>query len=99
MKFCKISAYHLLLILMAYSSVKTMKFVAGRLRPNFIAVCRPIISGADFSRCKNHTFVKEYTCENPAEDEVMDARMSFYSGHASFISAFVIFFVVVFFFH
>ncbi|RWS15799.1 lipid phosphate phosphohydrolase 3-like protein, partial [Dinothrombium tinctorium] len=57
------------------------KFATGRLRPHFIAVCRPNID------CENASFanvyITNYTCENSNYWDVKQARQSFFSGHAS----------------
>ncbi|XP_055090203.1 phospholipid phosphatase 2-like isoform X2 [Symphalangus syndactylus] len=55
------------------------KYVIGRLRPNFLAVCDP-----DWSRINCSVYVQlEKVCRgNPAD--VTEARLSFYSGHSSF---------------
>ncbi|XP_055150382.1 phospholipid phosphatase 2-like isoform X1 [Symphalangus syndactylus] len=55
------------------------KYVIGRLRPNFLAICDP-----DWSRMNCSVYVQlEKVCRgNPAD--VTEARLSFYSGHSSF---------------
>ncbi|XP_026313047.1 phospholipid phosphatase 2 isoform X3 [Piliocolobus tephrosceles] len=55
------------------------KYMIGRLRPNFLAVCDP-----DWSRINCSVYVQlEKVCRgNPAD--VTEARLSFYSGHSSF---------------
>ncbi|XP_006876761.1 PREDICTED: lipid phosphate phosphohydrolase 2 [Chrysochloris asiatica] len=55
------------------------KYMIGRLRPSFLAVCNP-----DWSRVNCSTYVQlEKVCRgNPAN--VTEARLSFYSGHSSF---------------
>uniref|UniRef100_A0A1D5QAL3 Phospholipid phosphatase 2 n=1 Tax=Macaca mulatta TaxID=9544 RepID=A0A1D5QAL3_MACMU len=55
------------------------KYMIGRLRPNFLAVCDP-----DWSRVNCSVYVQlEKVCRgNPAD--VTEARLSFYSGHSSF---------------
>ncbi|EMP37263.1 Tubulin beta chain [Chelonia mydas] len=55
------------------------KITVGRLRPHFLAVCRPDLLILNCSR----GYVEEYTCTaGPSEEK--EARKSFYSGHASF---------------
>ncbi|KAG3280916.1 phospholipid phosphatase 2, transcript variant X2 [Ictidomys tridecemlineatus] len=55
------------------------KYMIGRLRPNFLAVCDP-----DWSRVNCSVYVQlERVCRgSPAN--VTEARLSFYSGHSSF---------------
>ena len=70
----------------------------GRLRPNFLEVCNPNVD------CKSpenfHKYITNYTClgnENlfpdPVEREasIREARLSFFSGHASFSAQAMIF--------
>ncbi|XP_078526256.1 phospholipid phosphatase 3 isoform X2 [Lissotriton helveticus] len=55
------------------------KVSVGRLRPHFLAVCNP-----DFNQI-NCTlgYIEDYECRE-MESKVMEARKSFFSGHASF---------------
>ncbi|KAM8765486.1 phospholipid phosphatase 2 isoform 3-T3 [Rhynchonycteris naso] len=55
------------------------KYMIGRLRPNFLAVCDP-----DWSRVNCSVYVQvEKVCRgSPAN--VTESRLSFYSGHSSF---------------
>ncbi|XP_075758424.1 phospholipid phosphatase 3-like [Pelodiscus sinensis] len=55
------------------------KITVGRLRPHFLAVCRP-----DFALLNcSWGYVEKYACTaRPSEEQ--EARKSFYSGHASF---------------
>jgi phosphatidate phosphatase len=62
------------------------KYSIGRLRPNFIDVCKPNI---DFSNCAkyNHSYIEDYVCTGTTEGAKNDAilsRVSFPSGHSSF---------------
>uniref|UniRef100_A0A8B9VZQ6 Phospholipid phosphatase 2 n=1 Tax=Anas zonorhyncha TaxID=75864 RepID=A0A8B9VZQ6_9AVES len=55
------------------------KYMIGRLRPNFLAVCNP-----DWSRVNCSTYVQlENICRGEGRD-VTESRLSFYSGHSSF---------------
>nr|XP_035145932.2 phospholipid phosphatase 2-like isoform X1 [Callithrix jacchus] len=55
------------------------KYTIGRLRPNFLAVCDP-----EWSRINCLAYVQlERVCRGNAAD-ITEARLSFYSGHASF---------------
>ncbi|XP_053574218.1 phospholipid phosphatase 3 [Bombina bombina] len=59
------------------SLTNTAKLSAGRLRPNFLSICKP-----EFLNC-TIGYIEDYTCTgNPKYVE--EARKSFYSGHASF---------------
>ncbi|XP_054706954.1 putative phosphatidate phosphatase [Uloborus diversus] len=59
-----------------------MKFVTGRLRPNFFDSCIPDV---DCTSLKDiHIHVQNYMCLNINQDVVSDSRLSFPSGHASF---------------
>ncbi|XP_074084823.1 phospholipid phosphatase 2-like isoform X2 [Macrotis lagotis] len=56
------------------------KFTTGRLRPNFLAVCDP-----DWSRVNCSGYVRvEALCRGDPSN-VTNSRLSFYSGHSSFI--------------
>ncbi|XP_073449993.1 phospholipid phosphatase 3 isoform X1 [Aquarana catesbeiana] len=55
------------------------KVSIGRLRPHFLAVCNP-----DFTKINcSLGYIQEYTCTG-LPNKVMEARKSFFSGHASF---------------
>ncbi|KAM4889469.1 phospholipid phosphatase 2 isoform 2-T2 [Thomomys bottae] len=56
------------------------KYMIGRLRPNFLAVCDP-----DWSRVNCSAYVQQLdrVCRGSAAN-VTEARLSFYSGHSSF---------------
>ncbi|XP_054889794.1 phospholipid phosphatase 3-like isoform X3 [Poeciliopsis prolifica] len=64
-------------IILSFTNIA--KASIGRLRPNFIDVCKPNFSTIDCSL----GYITEYTCQG-AEKEVEEARKSFFSGHASF---------------
>ncbi|KAE8609790.1 hypothetical protein XENTR_v10011912 [Xenopus tropicalis] len=55
------------------------KVAIGRLRPHFINVCNPDFSTIDCSL----GYIENYQCRGPP-NKVMEARKSFFSGHASF---------------
>ncbi|XP_077306783.1 phospholipid phosphatase 3 isoform X2 [Lithobates pipiens] len=55
------------------------KVSIGRLRPHFLAVCNPDITKINCSL----GYIQDYTCTGPL-NKVMEARKSFFSGHASF---------------
>ncbi|XP_072275444.1 phospholipid phosphatase 3 isoform X2 [Pyxicephalus adspersus] len=55
------------------------KVSIGRLRPHFLAVCDP-----DFTKINcSLGYIQDYECRGP-RSKVMEARKSFFSGHASF---------------
>ncbi|XP_061585377.1 phospholipid phosphatase 1-like [Cololabis saira] len=56
------------------------KYSIGRLRPNFLAVCKPVWERIN---CKAGVYIDNFTCTG---DKFMvdEARLSFYSGHSSF---------------
>nr|XP_060619639.1 phospholipid phosphatase 3-like [Anolis sagrei ordinatus]XP_060619640.1 phospholipid phosphatase 3-like [Anolis sagrei ordinatus] len=55
------------------------KLAVGRLRPHFLATCRPNFTHIDCSA----GYLEDYVCTGGASAE-KEARKSFYSGHASF---------------
>ncbi|XP_073400649.1 phospholipid phosphatase 3 isoform X1 [Dendrobates tinctorius] len=55
------------------------KVSIGRLRPHFIEVCNPRINCS----LESHDYIQDYECTGP-ESKVIEARKSFFSGHASF---------------
>ncbi|XP_077378116.1 phospholipid phosphatase 1-like [Festucalex cinctus] len=56
------------------------KYSVGRLRPHFLAVCKP---RWDRINCKAGGYVENFTCTGD-QFLVDEARLSFYSGHSSF---------------
>ncbi|XP_066491695.1 phospholipid phosphatase 2 [Tiliqua scincoides] len=55
------------------------KYMIGRLRPNFLAVCKP-----DWSHVNCSEYVQlEGICQGDIRD-ITESRLSFYSGHSSF---------------
>ncbi|CAG5924257.1 unnamed protein product [Menidia menidia] len=57
------------------------KYSIGRLRPNFLAVCKPVW---DRINCKSGGYIENITCTREDEFMVDESRLSFYSGHSSF---------------
>lgn len=55
------------------------KVAVGRLRPNFLSVCKPDFTKINCSR----GYIEIYEC-NGTDSAVTEGRKSFYSGHASF---------------
>ncbi|KAM9831995.1 phospholipid phosphatase 3 [Neosynchiropus ocellatus] len=56
------------------------KVSVGRLRPHFLDVCNPDFTHID---CTSEQYITDYTCRGK-ESDVIEARKSFFSGHASF---------------
>ncbi|XP_054836099.1 phospholipid phosphatase 2 isoform X2 [Eublepharis macularius] len=55
------------------------KYMIGRLRPNFLAVCQP-----DWSKINCSEYVQlEAVCQGSIK-HITESRLSFYSGHSSF---------------
>uniref|UniRef100_A0A6G1SHL5 Putative phosphatidate phosphatase n=1 Tax=Aceria tosichella TaxID=561515 RepID=A0A6G1SHL5_9ACAR len=66
------------------------KVTAGRLRPHFISVCRPIVRTAsgeialdEYCFKAKYEYITEYYCSGDASKQ-RDARLSFLSGHSSY---------------
>nr|XP_046204673.1 phospholipid phosphatase 1-like [Oncorhynchus gorbuscha]XP_046204674.1 phospholipid phosphatase 1-like [Oncorhynchus gorbuscha]XP_046204676.1 phospholipid phosphatase 1-like [Oncorhynchus gorbuscha] len=56
------------------------KYSIGRLRPHFLAVCKPVW---DHINCRAGGYIENFTCTGD-KDMVDEARLSFFSGHSSF---------------
>lgn len=56
------------------------KYTIGRLRPNFLAVCKPVW---DRINCKAGGYIANFTCTGDKFD-IDESRLSFLSGHSSF---------------
>lgn len=67
--------YSLFLTLLFTTS---FKIIVGRLRPDFLSVCKPEYSNID---CRH--FVTNFTCLQTNEDAIKYIRTSFPSGHSS----------------
>lgn len=68
------------------------KFIVGELRPIFLDICNPLY---DRSYCYNKTYILNYKCRgNDYNYSVKEARLSFFSGHASLAMTSAIFFIV-----
>ncbi|XP_004689010.1 PREDICTED: lipid phosphate phosphohydrolase 2 [Condylura cristata] len=64
---------------MSQSLTDLAKYMIGRLRPNFLAVCDP-----DWSRINCSLYVQVDSVCRGSPANVTEARLSFYSGHSSF---------------
>ncbi|XP_060764898.1 phospholipid phosphatase 1 isoform X2 [Neoarius graeffei] len=65
---------------MSQSLTDIGKYSIGRLRPHFLYVCKPDWSSIN---CSSEAYIEEFTC-NGDPWMIKEARLSFYSGHASF---------------
>lgn len=67
-------------------------YLTGRLRPHFLAVCKPNI---DINACNENVFnITNYICEG-SSIAIRNARLSFYSGRAAISSGINIFCSVI----
>uniref|UniRef100_H3DH02 Phospholipid phosphatase 1 n=1 Tax=Tetraodon nigroviridis TaxID=99883 RepID=H3DH02_TETNG len=73
----------------ASSLTDVAKYSLGRLRPNFL-VCKPLWEGID---CRPGSYVENFTCSGDPF-QVDEARLSFFSGHASFAMYCMLFLVL-----
>lgn len=77
-----------------------VKVVVGRLRPNFLDVCKPDLNPyTDLCHAQNRTFLVpdvDFRCTSGDKPSIEDSRMSFPSGHSSisfYSMLFLIFFI------
>jgi phosphatidate phosphatase len=64
----------------------SVKLSVGRLRPNFLAVCKPPTNPYTTHCSDTQTYIipgVDFNCTNQAQAEIDEARKSFPSGHAS----------------
>ncbi|KAI6650340.1 Lipid phosphate phosphohydrolase 1-like [Oopsacas minuta] len=63
-----------------------IKLSVGELRPHFLSICQPNFTELE---CRDSfgyaTYVTNYTCYGTDTENIREARLSFPSGHASFI--------------
>ena len=59
------------------------KYTVGRLRPHFLAVCKPDFSKLNCTTGFKKNFITNYECTGD-KDLTKEARLSFPSGHSSF---------------
>ncbi|KAI6233698.1 PAP2 family protein [Aphelenchoides fujianensis] len=61
------------------------RYMVGRIRPNFIEMCKPSVGYLD---CPTLQFITNYTCTSGKSWELVQSqRQSFFSGHASISAA------------
>ncbi|XP_047475237.1 phospholipid phosphatase 1-like isoform X2 [Penaeus chinensis] len=68
------------------------KYSVGRLRPHFIAICKPDWSKINCS--EPFLYVDPIPCTSDDDHRMKEARLSFPSGHASFSAYTMIYFVI-----
>lgn len=68
-------------ILLMHIFMHSVKFTTGAHRPHFFETCQP----DTMHNCTLGTFVGDYECTNKKASrvDIMDASMSFFSGHAA----------------
>uniref|UniRef100_A0A0R3S2S8 AcidPPc domain-containing protein n=1 Tax=Elaeophora elaphi TaxID=1147741 RepID=A0A0R3S2S8_9BILA len=88
----KYYAYQSLGIVLALLINIPTKFFVGELRPIFLDICNP---SYDSSYCRNQTYILNYKCRgNKYNHTVKEARLSFFSGHATLAMTVAIFFII-----
>ncbi|VDN00250.1 unnamed protein product, partial [Onchocerca ochengi] len=66
--------------------------MVGELRPIFMDICNP---SYDSTYCRNQAYITDYKCRgNKYNYAVKEARLSFFSGHASLAMTTAVFFVI-----
>uniref|UniRef100_A0A0N5AUY3 AcidPPc domain-containing protein n=1 Tax=Syphacia muris TaxID=451379 RepID=A0A0N5AUY3_9BILA len=89
--FLKYYGYSIMTFLLTRGTNLAFKFVVGRLRPHFFAVCQPIF---DELYCVNNTYIENYECSETDQATIEEARKSFFSGHTSETMAVAVFLVI-----
>ncbi|VDK22201.1 unnamed protein product [Anisakis simplex] len=85
-RFCSYAAHCTFGLLIGVIPVQLTKYSTGRLRPHFLDVCKPnvnltVLCGS--GSASSHDYIEDYVCLGGPEARVRNARLSFYSGHAS----------------
>ncbi|CAJ0572340.1 unnamed protein product, partial [Mesorhabditis spiculigera] len=75
--------------------MQSTKFLIGRLRPHFLAVCE--IENLEQLCDKDHKFIPvgQYKCSATSTKAVHEARLSFFSGHSA-ISVYAAFYAILY---
>uniref|UniRef100_A0A7E4WC45 AcidPPc domain-containing protein n=1 Tax=Panagrellus redivivus TaxID=6233 RepID=A0A7E4WC45_PANRE len=60
------------------------KFSVGRLRPYFLAACKPDVEIYTAACFQKPYYIESVNCTNESELKVDEARLSFFSGHSAF---------------
>ncbi|XP_038053656.1 phospholipid phosphatase 1-like [Patiria miniata] len=78
------------------SVTNALKFMVGRLRPHFLTICQPNLTALHCTDEYGYqAYVQGITCDPKAEvDTLLDARLSFPSGHASGTACAFIYFAI-----
>ncbi|XP_013193500.1 putative phosphatidate phosphatase [Amyelois transitella] len=71
-------------------TVSIGKYTLGRLRPYFYEACQPV---PNQSTINDLGYIMDYTCRGTDEDRIMNARLSFPSGHSSYAMYTAVFFI------
>lgn len=75
------------------------KYSVGRLRPNFLAVCKPSINTSTIAACGDAaTYIQHYICLGKDQALIKDGRLSFFSGHTSHAFYYAAFLIVSFYY-
>lgn len=90
-RFAIFFGYYFAFELLIVSITTYTKYPVGRLRPHFIAVCRPMMELSSGNRsifdggCAGleEVFLTNYTCLGDDKAAIKEARLSFFSGHSS----------------
>ncbi|XP_054160978.1 phospholipid phosphatase 1-like [Oppia nitens] len=96
----KLSVFYLgALVLVLITTV--IKYTTGRLRPDFIDLCRPDYdcrgsNGSGKEDSRTAIYVDNYTCANSYRlyDQIQEARMSFLSGHSAYSAYCAVYFCI-----
>jgi phosphatidate phosphatase len=72
--------YYQLALMITWGLTTMSKYPVGRLRPHFIAVCKPSIG---YATCQTSNYITDYECTSGEVDKIAESRLSFYSGHSS----------------
>ncbi|KAI6237994.1 AcidPPc domain-containing protein [Aphelenchoides fujianensis] len=81
-RFAIFFGYEVMCLLVVLTLTTATKYPTGRLRPHFMDVCRPNIG---YEKCNTTTYIpaNEYNCTGPFAAAILEARLSFFSGHSS----------------
>ncbi|KAI6178979.1 PAP2 family protein [Aphelenchoides besseyi] len=85
-RFAIFFGYAMMSMLIVLTLTTAAKYPVGRLRPHFMDVCRPNI-GYDFCNTTTYIPASAYNCTGTNKAAILEARLSFFSGHASLSAA------------
>ncbi|CAD5210428.1 unnamed protein product [Bursaphelenchus okinawaensis] len=72
--------YYIASILVIMTLTSATKYPVGRLRPHFMDVCRPNVG---YDSCNTSSEIVDYYCTSGLSAQILEARLSFFSGHSS----------------